>query len=104
MRNAGGQYIVERGDAIGRYKQKMLIVQMVDVAYLPAGVQFQIGEVSTKQNWIEKLGAHVGILHLENVAYSNSRKIFVNDISDVRRQVTHTLERKSVDSGNGNSR
>jgi len=59
----------------------MGIVEKVDIADLAAGVELEFGEVSAQQNGVEKLGAHVGILQLENVAYSNLPEIFVNDLS-----------------------
>jgi len=63
----------------------MGIVEKVDVPYLAAGVELEFGEVSAQQNGVEKLGAHVGILQLENVAYSNLPEIFVNDLSHNQR-------------------
>jgi hypothetical protein len=59
----------------------MFTVELVHIADLTAGVELEFGEGSAKQNGVEKLGAHVGILQLENVAYSILPEIFVNDLS-----------------------
>jgi hypothetical protein len=58
MRNARGEHVVERRDAVGGYEKQMFIVEMVDVPDLAAGVELEFREVSTKQNGVEKLGAH----------------------------------------------
>src|SRR5271167_1198805 len=86
MGNASGQHIVECRDAIGGNKEKMFIIEMVHIPHFTAGVQFQFREVGVKQNGVEKLRAHDGILQLENVAYSNLPEIFVNGLSCDRTQ------------------
>ena len=58
VRDAGGQYIVKGGNAVGGDKQQPVFVQMVNVAHLAAGVQFEFGEVGLQQNGVEKLRAH----------------------------------------------
>ena len=65
----------------------MFCVEIVHVADFAAGVKLEFREVSTQQNGIEELGAHVGILQLENVAYSNLPEIFVNDLSASRKSI-----------------
>ena len=46
LRNAGGQHIIECGDPIGRDEQQMIVVDPVNVANFPAGVQLQVRKVS----------------------------------------------------------
>src|ERR1700683_3609218 len=44
--NAGGQNVVEGGDAIGGDKKQLLVADAIHVAHLAAGVELEIGEVS----------------------------------------------------------
>jgi hypothetical protein len=82
--NACCKHVIERRDAIGGYEEEMRTVEIVDIPDLAAGVELEFGEVSAQQDRVEKAGAHVGILQLENVAYSNLSEIFVNDLSSSR--------------------
>ncbi len=66
VRNAGGQHIVERGDAVGRHEQQVLAVQIVDVANLAAGEKVEVFVVGFKQNGIENFWAHVRFQPGEN--------------------------------------
>ena len=58
VRDAGGQHVVKRGNAIGGHEQQTVLIQMVNVAHLAAGVQLQFGEVGLQQNGVEKLRVH----------------------------------------------
>ncbi len=58
MRDAGRQHVIERGDAIGGHEQQAVFIQMVDIAHLAAGVQFQFGDVGVQQNGVEKFRGH----------------------------------------------
>ena len=58
VRDAGGQHVIKRGDAVGGHEQQPVFIQMVDVAHFAAGMQFQFGEVGLQQNGVEKLRAH----------------------------------------------
>ena len=46
VRDAGGQDVVEGGDAVGGDEKQLLVADGVDVADLAAGVKVEIGEVS----------------------------------------------------------
>ena len=59
----------------------MRLIEVVDIPNFAAAMELEFWKVGAQQNGVEKLGAHVGILHLENVAYSNLPEIFVNDLS-----------------------
>src|SRR5882757_3732690 len=78
MRDAGGQNIVEGRDAVRRDEQQMVAIEIVDVANLAAGVQFQFGVVGLQKDGVEEFGAHDVILVVKNSAYSNWREKFVN--------------------------
>ena len=43
--DAGGQNVVEGGDAVGGDEKQLLVADGVDVAHLAAGVKLEIGEV-----------------------------------------------------------
>ena len=45
VRDAGGENVVEGGDAVGGDEQQMVVVEGVDVADFAAGVQLEVGEV-----------------------------------------------------------
>ena len=50
LRDAGGQHVVERGDAVGGHEQQVLAIHLVNVADLPAGVKLQVGKVGMQEN------------------------------------------------------
>ena len=58
VRDAGGQNIVERGDAIGGNKQQPVVVQPVHVADFAAGVKFELRKVGLQEDGIEEIRAH----------------------------------------------
>ena len=71
VRDAGGEDVVEGGDAVGGYEQQTLAVQYVHIAHLAAGVEFEFREVCLQKHRVEKLGVHHEILQAEIVAYSS---------------------------------
>ena len=54
MRNAGGQHVVESGDAVGGDEQQMLVVDTVHIADFAAGVKFQFGKVGLQEDGVEE--------------------------------------------------
>ena len=44
--NAGGQNVVEGGDAVGGDEEQLLVAEAVHIAHLAAGMKVEIGEVS----------------------------------------------------------
>ena len=50
LRDAGGQHVVERRDAIGGHEQQVIVVDLVKVANLAAGVQLEVGKVGLQKN------------------------------------------------------
>src|SRR6185437_6826036 len=51
FRDAGAQHVIKSGNSVCGNKQK-LSVQRVQVAYLAAGVQIEIGKISLEENSI----------------------------------------------------
>lgn len=78
MRDAGRQDVVKGRNAVGGDEKKVLIIKIVNVAYLATGVKFEVGEVSLEKDGIEKFGAHDEILQVRSVAYSSWSGNFVN--------------------------
>ena len=58
VRDAGGQDVIEGGDAVGGDEQQALPVQDVHVAHFAAGVKFKFREVCLQEHRVEKLGVH----------------------------------------------
>ena len=58
MRDAGRQYIVERGDAVGGDEEQVVAVEVVDVANFAAGEEFEICVAGFKKNGVEDVWAH----------------------------------------------
>ena len=45
VRNAGGQHIIEGGNAVGGDEQQALVIELVNVADLSAGMKLEVGKV-----------------------------------------------------------
>ena len=58
MRDARGQHIVERRNAVGGDEQQAFVIHAIDVAHLAAGVKLQVGEIGLQENGFAGLGGH----------------------------------------------
>ena len=58
VRDAGGQDVIEGGNAVAGDEKQMLVVDVVHVANLAAGVKFEVREVGVKKDGIEEVCAH----------------------------------------------
>jgi len=97
MRDAGRQDVVKGRNAVGGYEKKVLIIKVVNVAYLAAGVKFEVGEVSLEKDGIEKFGAHDEILQVRSVAYSSWSGNFVNGCDHCAGNEGYPTDPKNVD-------
>src|SRR5580658_8270947 len=59
MRDAGRQHVVESRNAVGRDEQQALIIQLINIAYLAAGMKFKVREIGLQHHGIEKFRCHV---------------------------------------------
>jgi hypothetical protein len=59
VRNAGRKNVVEGRNAVGGYKQEVIVIEIVYISDLAAGVKFKFGIVSLKKYGIQNFGAHV---------------------------------------------
>src|SRR5271163_1050629 len=59
VRDAGREHVVESRYAIGSDKQQALIIQLINIAYLAAGVKFKVREIGLQHHGIEKFRSHV---------------------------------------------
>ena len=50
LRNASRQHVVERRDAIGGNEQQVIVVDAVNVAHLPAGIELEIGKIGIEKD------------------------------------------------------
>ena len=49
LRDAGGQHIVEGGDAVGGDEEQMIVTDQIKVADFPAGEKLQAGKISMQE-------------------------------------------------------
>ncbi len=71
LRDAGGQHVIERRDPIGRDEQQVIVIDLVNVANFPAGVQLQVGKISIAG---ERRYFELSLSQLQIV--SESRRVF----------------------------
>ena len=64
----------------GRWRRTAgVVVNFVNIAYLAAGMEIEIGKIGAKQDGVESVCAHIGILQAGIEGYSSVSKYFVND-------------------------
>ncbi len=50
LRDAGGQHVIERRDAVGGDKQQVVVADLVQVADLAAGEELEVGKIGLQKN------------------------------------------------------
>jgi hypothetical protein len=99
VRDAGGQDVIEGGNAVGRDEQQLFAIHPVHVSDFTAGVKLEIREISSQKDGIEKFSSHWEILQVRSDGYFSRSGNFVNRRDQPSRRSRYPVEEKQVEAG-----